>query len=78
MDRFTHYEWPFFEERHRQLAHEAESWSSRNLKETRNENPDAICKHLVKALGSAGFLNHCGAFASGHGPTITSPSGTIP
>ena len=29
MDRFAHYGWPFFEERHRKLAAEAESWARR-------------------------------------------------
>ena len=59
MNRFAHYEWPFFAERHRHLASQAESWSLGNLTETRNESPDSICRRLVKALGKSGFLKHC-------------------
>ena len=57
MDRFEHYGWPFFDERHRKLAAEAESWIGKNLVEDRDA--DSICKHFVKALGKAGFLDHC-------------------
>jgi len=59
MNRFAHYEWPFFEERHRLLARQAESWSLENLKEEKKENADSTCRHLVAALGKAGFLEHC-------------------
>ena len=59
MDRFAHYDWPFLEERHRRLAGEAESWSLANLREEEGEHADMACKRLVKALGKAGFLEHC-------------------
>ena len=29
MDRFSHYEWPFFEPRHAALAKEADAWAAR-------------------------------------------------
>jgi len=57
MDRFEHYRWPFFEERHRKLAAESESWIAKNLVE--DQDADSTCKHFVRALGKAGFLNHC-------------------
>src|SRR5258706_1293991 len=57
MDRFEHYSWPFFEERHRTLAAEADAWIKGNSKE--EENADNVCKYFVKELGKAGFLKHC-------------------
>jgi acyl-CoA dehydrogenase len=57
MDRFNHYDWPFFDERHRQLAAEAETWIGKNLLE--DKDPDSTCRHFVKELGRAGFLKHC-------------------
>ena len=59
MDRFEHYEWPFFEERHRVLARHAEAWSRKNLVAEKHEDADASCKRLVVELGAAGFLEHC-------------------
>ncbi len=57
MQRFEHYHWPFFEDRHRQLAAEAESWIKANLVEGRDA--DATCRAFVRKLGAAGFLEHC-------------------
>ena len=57
MDRFEHYGWPFFEERHRQLAAEADVWIKKKLIE--EENADSICRYFVRELGKAGFLKHC-------------------
>jgi acyl-CoA dehydrogenase len=67
MDRFAHYDWPFLEQRHIDLAREAEAWSKDNLGHAHADegNPpfgtgaDAICKRLVQDLGCAGFLQHC-------------------
>ena len=59
MDRFAHYDWPFLEEKHRKLARDAEAWSLSNLKEEKDCDADSTCKHLVKVLGKAGYLNHC-------------------
>ena len=58
MDRFEHYGWPFFEERHRKLAAEAEAWSLQNLSH-HDADADASCRKFVKRLGKAGFLKHC-------------------
>jgi len=57
MDRFEHYGWPFFEERHRQLAREADAWCAENHSE--ETGADSACKKFVKDLGKAGFLKHC-------------------
>ena len=59
MDRFAHYEWPFLEPRHVELARQVEQWSKESLAHTHGENTDAICKRLVQDLGCAGFLRHC-------------------
>ena len=59
MDRFAHYEWPFFEQRHRSLAREADAWAKDNLAHAHGEDADAICKRLVQDLGCAGYLSHC-------------------
>jgi acyl-CoA dehydrogenase len=61
--RFEHYGWPFFEPRHAALAREAETWARANLVHAHPNDKigdaDAVCKHLVKQLGAAGFLRHC-------------------
>jgi acyl-CoA dehydrogenase len=59
MDRFAHLEWPFFEPRHAALARKAEAWAAANLSDAHDEDADAVCRRLVKELGSAGFLSHC-------------------
>ena len=59
MDRFAHYAWPFFEERHSSLARQADGWARENLAHAHGENADAICKRLVQDLGCAGYLAHC-------------------
>ena len=56
MDRFEHYGWPFFDERHRQLAAEAESWITGISVE--GKDADATCRYFVRELGKAGFLKH--------------------
>ena len=56
MDRFEHYGWPFFEERHRKLAALAEDWCVSN--DFEEKDADATCKTFVKELGRAGFLKH--------------------
>src|SRR3954466_267709 len=58
MDRFTHYGWPFFDDRHAKLAAQAEAWARENLAHAHGEDADAICKRLVQDLGCAGYLSH--------------------
>ena len=58
MDRFGHYGWPFFDERHAKLAAEADAWARDNLAHAHGDDADAICKRLVQDLGCAGYLNH--------------------
>jgi acyl-CoA dehydrogenase len=58
MDRFAHYEWPFFEARHAALAREADGWAA-GLDYAHGDDADAVCRRLVKELGKAGYLRHC-------------------
>ncbi len=58
MDRFAHLDWPFYEEKHRKLAREADAWAAQNLGYAHGEDADAICRRLVEDLGCAGWLHH--------------------
>jgi acyl-CoA dehydrogenase len=58
VDRFAHYDWPFFEPRHLELARQADAWAAGNLGYSHGEDADAICKRLVQDLGCAGYLHH--------------------
>ena len=51
--------WPFFEDRHRALAAQLETWAATNLPVDHDDVDDA-CRGLVAALGAAGFLRHSG------------------
>ena len=58
MNRFAHYEWPFFEPRHAALAREADAWAA-GLTYAHGEDADAVCRRLVADLGKSGYLKHC-------------------
>lgn len=52
-------DWPFFEDRHRQLAREIEDWAVRNVAHrARDADIAASCRAHVRALGDAGLLRH--------------------
>ena len=59
MDRFAHYGWPFFDEKHAALARQADEFARTDLAYAGGEDADAICKRLVQDLGCAGYLKHC-------------------
>jgi len=50
--------WPFFEQRHRDLAEALERWAAGNLADLPHDDCDATCRLLVKRLGEAGWLRH--------------------
>lgn len=56
--------WPFFDDRHRELASALEEWARINLP-VDHADVDAACKGLVASLGAAGFLRHTGSDAAG-------------
>ena len=51
--------WPFFEDRHRRLASDVESWANAHVARPEDENVDAACRHLVGSLAAGGWLKHC-------------------
>jgi len=55
-------DWPFFEERHRDLAARLEDWCAAHLPVDHGD-VDAACRGLVRALGQAGWLTLTGATA---------------
>ncbi|HEY8067415.1 MAG TPA: acyl-CoA dehydrogenase family protein [Burkholderiales bacterium] len=59
MDRFSHYEWPFLDGGHRQLAVEADAWCVERLLKLKEQGTDSTCRQFVSELGKAGFLKHC-------------------
>ncbi len=49
-------DWPFFEPRHRAHAAELDAWAQEALAGIDHADTDAVCRQLVSALGSAGWL----------------------
>ena len=67
LDRsFLH--WPFFQERHRALADQLETWAGQRGAHVdhRDVHVDAACRELVRNLGRDGWLKHT---APGEGPS---------
>jgi alkylation response protein AidB-like acyl-CoA dehydrogenase len=54
----SHLSWPFFEERHRQLAARLEDWASSHLGEHGYGDVDEQCRSLVRCLGEGGWLRY--------------------
>lgn len=52
--------WPFFEDRHRELAASLDAWCGRHLPADHGD-VDAACIALVRMLGEGGWLRHSGA-----------------
>jgi acyl-CoA dehydrogenase len=72
-DAFTDaLDWPFFEERHRELGRRITAWAAEHLDHVGHDDVDAACRHLVRELGAAGWLRYGvgGTAYGGHGDTI--------
>lgn len=54
-------DWPFFEDRHRELAGALDQWCARHLGAVDHSDTDAACRSLVAMLGQGGWLQHSGA-----------------
>jgi len=54
----SYLDWPFFEERHRQLERKLDVWAAENIAEAHGDDVDAACRALVDKLGAAGFANY--------------------
>ncbi|MBW0007694.1 MAG: acyl-CoA dehydrogenase family protein, partial [Sphingomonas sp.] len=63
--------WPFFEERHRELAAKLEDWCQATIHDAPASDEDAACRALVAELGKAGFLKLCVGDAK-HRPDVRS------
>jgi acyl-CoA dehydrogenase len=55
-------DWPFFEDRHRDLAAALNEWCAAHLP-VDHSDVDAACRGLVAVLGQGGWLRHSGAAA---------------
>ena len=51
-------DWPFFEDRHRNLARELDAWAAQHIAQAHGPDVDAECRALVRSLGAAGWLAH--------------------
>ncbi|WP_457328661.1 acyl-CoA dehydrogenase family protein [Rhizobacter sp. P5_C2] len=54
----AHLDWPFFEARHVALEQELSRWCTEHLADVPHDDVDTTCRHLVKQLGDAGWLQH--------------------
>lgn len=52
--------WPFFDNRHRELAEALDAWAAASLP-VGHGDVDAACRALVAMLGAGGWLKHSGA-----------------
>ncbi len=52
-------DWPFFEDRHRELAVALDEWAAQHLP-VDHSDVDEACRGLVAALGAGGWLRHTG------------------
>ncbi len=52
-------DWPFYEQRHRDLATGLQRWANADLTPHHDTEIDAACRALVRDLGNANFLNLC-------------------
>ncbi|HEU4460830.1 MAG TPA: acyl-CoA dehydrogenase family protein [Methylibium sp.] len=66
MDVPSHLDWPFFEARHRELAHALDAWAREHAAHVDHGDVDAACRQLVRSLGAGGWLRHAIA-GSAHG-----------
>ncbi len=66
----SYLQWPFFEERHRQLAQALEIWAAEHLSNLDHSDTDELCKSLVKALGDGGWCQHTGVDPADPGSTL--------
>lgn len=57
----TFLNWPFFEDRHRQLAADLDAWARESLGAIDHSDTDAACRALVAALGQGGWAQYSGA-----------------
>lgn len=59
MARLTHLDLPFFDDAHRDLARDLDTWAAAQCRHIDHQDVDASCRRWVAALGEAGVLRHC-------------------
>lgn len=68
-------EWPFFTDRHRELAAGVGAWAAAHLQQATaaedRDSVDSACRQIVRELGKAGWTRYCvpADWASEHGST---------
>ncbi|RCK38699.1 acyl-CoA dehydrogenase family protein [Thalassospira xiamenensis] len=54
----SYLDWPFFEDRHRDLAARLDAWAGANLDGIDHHDVDGACRDLVARLNDGGWLKH--------------------
>ncbi|MHC8492570.1 acyl-CoA dehydrogenase family protein [Thalassospira sp. SM2505] len=54
----SYLDWPFFEDRHRELATRLDAWASATLNNIDHSDVDAACRDLVARLADGAWLRH--------------------
>src|SRR5690242_19409674 len=54
----SYLDWPFFDDRHRELERELDAWAGANIGDHHESDVDAACRRLVAKLGAAGWPSH--------------------
>ncbi len=77
MNALEHLRWPFFEPRHAEFAAALDVWAHEAVRDEHGDDVDAVCRHLVKQLGSAGWLRHAVAGTAYGGTADTIDTRTL-
>src|SRR5690554_35963 len=65
----SHLEWPFFDDSHRELAHELNRWcATQHISTLESADVDEACRRLVRQLGEGGWLRY--SVPSGEGGVL--------
>ncbi|HZY19277.1 MAG TPA: acyl-CoA dehydrogenase family protein [Ramlibacter sp.] len=67
MSDWNYLDWPFLDDRHRDLARSLDAWAGAHVPHAHGDDVDAECRALVRALGAGGWLRH--AVGGDHGAT---------
>ena len=72
----AHTDWPFFDDRHRQLSSTLKAWCAEHIEHDHGADVDAQCKALVHKLGESGWLRYAiaGQAYGGHSDSIDTRS----
>ncbi|MFZ6767082.1 acyl-CoA dehydrogenase family protein [Undibacterium sp. Di26W] len=58
MSDTSYLDWPFFDDKHRELQRTLDAWAAENLPDHHGADVDQACCDLVKLLGAAGWLKN--------------------